>query len=648
MGHFGRREKTFALLVCTLIVIWGCAAPSIAPKSPQVANRPMAPEGQASQSPVGAAGSAAAERVQNIEIQEGTKEVVVILSGNAPFSDYQFRRLDDGRFALDLGDIKTLGDLPAAPPASARLSLDYSTMDSGSGVQLLGTLKERLETYVLNMADNKLVLALYLSGEPTAPPSSMSAREPVAPPAVAGKKAKLSQPAPRTAGQAKKSHVKQTATAAAVREPMHPDEGLPRPSKSEAIAVVQGAQAKQYVGKPISLDLMDADLRNVLRLISDVTGTNIVIEPDVAGKVTLKVEQVPWDQVLDMVLAMNSLGKEQNNNVIRVARMEKLRHETSLRVDEIRAKQDLMTAAQDLGEISTAYLRVNYAQPADIGTKLTTMMSDKGKVSVDEKTRLIIYTDYTTRIDNARTLVSKLDKATAQVLIEARIVTMNANLARDIGTNFGLTISHRTTPLAPQQTWNINSPSAAFFDFSMAQVFGKTLVQLDLLLSAFESTSEINIVAAPKVVTLDNVKATIVQGTQIPYREINETGTVTSTKFKDATVELNVVPHITPDGKVRMEIQAKEDEPTAETFGQDQQVGIDTRRITTELMVDDGNIVVIGGVQRNRDTMSETATPGLARVPILGALFKHDKMTTEKTELLIFISPKIVEASRVM
>lgn len=406
----------------------------------------------------------------------------------------------------------------------------------------------------------------------------------------------------------------------------------------------QVALKKQYTGKPISLDLMDADLRNVLRLLSDITGSNIVIEPDVSGRVTLKVEQVPWDQVLDMVLAMNGLGKEQVGNVIRIARQDKLKQEWGRQAEEIRAKQELLEVAKDVGELSTVYLTVNYAQPAEIAAKITENKSERGKVSIDERTSLIIYSDYPARIESARQMLARLDKATSQVLIEARIVTLNSDTSRTLGARLGL---RSTTPpnRAEVQDFQLNALSSVVADVAIAQVVGKSLLALDLELAALETANELRIMAAPRVLTMNNVKATISQGTQIPYlAPTTQVSTVLTTEFKDAVLELSVIPHITPDRKVRLEIEAKQDEPST-TVIVGQVPGIDTRKISTELLVDDGNIVVIGGVIRNTNSQVVTRTPGLSNVPLFGWMFRSKDVRILKQELLIFISPKIVEAS---
>ncbi|MCE5336901.1 MAG: type IV pilus secretin PilQ [Desulfobacteraceae bacterium] len=408
------------------------------------------------------------------------------------------------------------------------------------------------------------------------------------------------------------------------------------------------AARKQYTGKPVSLDLLDADLRNVLRLLADVTGTNIVIEPDVTGKVTLKVEQVPWDQVLDMVLSMNDLGKEQLGNVIRVARQAKLRSEYQQQVEAIRAKQELSETTKDLGELSTVYLAVNFGKPTEIATKLTEAKSERGKVAVDERTSLIIYTDYPARIATARQLLARLDRPTPQVLIEARIITLKSQVSRTLGVDFTFSSSHQTTSVSPVQNFQINPPTAANpyqLGMTVAQLFGKTLVSVDLQVAALETANDARVVAAPRVLTLDNVKAVVTQGIQVPYLKVGDTAAnVTGTEFKDATLELQVTPHITPDRKVRMTIDAKQDTVSTTTYGG--QPGIDTRKISTELLIDDGNVIVIGGVIDNSSSHNVSSTPGLSKIPLLGRLFKREDSDESRNELLIFISPKIVEVSK--
>ena len=195
---------------------------------------------------------------------------------------------------------------------------------------------------------------------------------------------------------------------------------------------------KNYTGKPISLDLQEAEIKNVLRLLADVSGTNIAVEPDVEGRVTLKVNRVPWDQVLDMILAMNNLGKDQFRGVIRIARQEKLKKELYEKEAEIRARQQVLESSREVGELGTHYLQVNYAKASDIANKI--VMSNKGRLTIDERTNMILYTDYPSWIQSARDLLTRLDLATPQVLIEARIVQLDTNAVKDLGIDWSFGI----------------------------------------------------------------------------------------------------------------------------------------------------------------------------------------------------------------
>ncbi len=404
---------------------------------------------------------------------------------------------------------------------------------------------------------------------------------------------------------------------------------------------------KTYSGKPISLDLMDADLRNVLRLIADITGTNMIIEPDVSGRVTLKVDKVPWDHILDIILSMNSLGHERQGNVIRIAREARLREELNMRAEALRAQQALLEAVKDVGELTTVYFTINYAQPAIIAKRLDESKGERGRVSIDERTNLVIYSDAPARIADARQLIARLDRPSPQVLIEARIVTLNSRASRELGINWNLNIQSSPFAISPYTDFQVTVPGGGAptdFGLNIGRMVGGNFLRLDATIRALESLNEVQVIAAPNVMTLNNVQAQISQGVQIPYLQQTAEGTP-STVFERAVVELKVTPHITPDRRIRMKIDAKQDEPGAMM---NQQVSIETRSISTELFVEDGEIVVIGGVMRDRRGQSMDGTPGLNRVPILGRLFKSEGTEQEKTQLLIFISPKVIDPDTVV
>jgi type IV pilus assembly protein PilQ len=429
---------------------------------------------------------------------------------------------------------------------------------------------------------------------------------------------------------------------------------------AEKVPVIEAAgpvpspdMPKVYTGQKISLDLQEVDIRNVLRLLADVTGKNIVVEPGVSGKVTLKVDNVPWDQVLELILKINELDQVMEGNVIRIATAAKIKAELERKREEVEAQKELMAAARDLGEISTEYLQVNYADVGDISAQIDNIKSEKGTLSVDNRTNLIIYSDFPRRIETAREILARLDKATKQVMIESRIVSANTNFSRNLGVSWNASYTanslvNRLGGRAPDNSgpildFAVAAPTSAIgtFGLDFARTLGvNNLFELDMRLDALEQAGEGRVISSPRIFTLDHVQAMIQQGDQIPYPQRTEEGTI-STAFAPATLSLTVTPHITPDGKVRMEVLAKKDEADFSRTVQDVPA-IRTQEAQTELLVNDGDTIVIGGIVIQDTSWSEDRVPFLWRIPVLGWLFKNRQIVEEKTELLIFLSPSIV------
>jgi len=631
MHYVGFRKMSCFAFVLVFALCWACAITG----SVEGGSSPKA--GVASPSPAAAtptaesATAAKGAKLLSVAMDESGLETVLRIAGSGPLKDYQFRRLGEDRFVLEIGDVPARAAKPALPGKSSRVKLNYAR--AKAGVRIVGNVRQPISDYTVDSVDNDIVVNLRFAEKKQVAAAGAAAEKP-----ATAEKTRPGKAAARRGAVDAGEQVQGV-------DQQFPEYSATRPGGGSS--ELRHAR-KQYTGKPISLDLLDADLRNVLRLLADLTGTNIVIEPDVTGKVTLKVEQVPWDQVLDMIISMNDLGQEQVGSVIRIARRSKLKSEWAQQAEAIRAKQEYLLTSKDLGEINTAYLTVNYAQVTDVASKINEAKSDKGRVSVDERTSLIIYSDYPGRINNARMLLNRLDRPTSQVLIEARIITLTSEVKRSLGMNLGFggdTPNHSAT--VPFTDFLINSPPANLFALNLAQMVGTTLLKVDLTISALETADEIRIMAAPRVLTMNNVKAVISQGVQIPYLKVGDTASnITGTDFKDAVLELAVTPHITPDHKVRMTIEAKQDEPSSTVTGAQGQPGIDTRKISTELLVDDGNIIVIGGIIRNRDEAKKTATPGLSDVPILGRLFKSNEVDAQRNEILIFICPKIVDVTK--
>jgi len=403
---------------------------------------------------------------------------------------------------------------------------------------------------------------------------------------------------------------------------------------------------QKFTGQRISLDLQEVDIRNVLRLLADVTGKNIVVEPNVKGTVTLKVDGVPWDQVLELILKINDLDSVIEGNVIRIATAAKIKSELDRRKDEVEAQKELMAAARDMGEITTEYLQVNYADVNDISAQIGNVKSEKGTISVDGRTNLIIYSDFPRRIETAKEILARLDKATQQVMIEARIVSANTNFSRNLGISWNA--DYQVNSLSSDDvTRNLDLAAAVAAPVSSVGTFGidftrvaTNLFNLDMTLSALEEAGEGRIISSPRIFTLDHVQALIQQGDQIPYPQRTEEGTI-STAFAPATLSLTVTPHITPDGKVRLEVNVKKDEADFSRTVQDVPA-IRTQEAKTELLINDGDTIVIGGIVIRDTEWTEDRVPYLWRIPLLGWLFKNRQIQETKDELLIFLSPSIV------
>ncbi len=537
-------------------------------------------------------------------------EVTVIT--DRPPLQYRALRQGDGSFQIIMEGVVTLLGSGSVPTASKRVGSMRVTTDDLGSFTIFGRMASGVERLESSAEEDRLVVRVYpRKGRETLSLEASSGLVPTERETVSTKDLK------------------------------QPSDFAPSTAKSESGEAIVG---KSYQGKPISLDLQDADLTNVLRLLADVSGMNIVVEPDVSGKVTLKVENIPWDQVLDMVLMMNRLGREEVGGVIRIAKEDKLKQEMKEREERIKAEQQLLKAKKDLGDLDTAYLQINYSDPSEIAAKISEIKSADGKISVDQRTGTILYTDYPARIATAKGIIRRLDIPTKQVLIEARIVQMSTKASRDLGVQWGFSLN-KTTDHQVNTSYAVNHPVSASSTASLTvgKLVGTTLWNLDVRLLAAEQAGKGKIISAPRVLTMNHVKATISQGTQIPYQAQSEDGI--STQFKDATLELAVTPHVTPDGRVRLQIQAKKEAPNYAQVIPGQPPAIDSRKVDTELLVDDGATVVIGGIMEESESDSESRTPGVHKVPVLGHLFKSRSVSTEKNELLIFINPQIVDLS---
>lgn len=434
---------------------------------------------------------------------------------------------------------------------------------------------------------------------------------------------------------------------------------------------------RKYHGQRISMDFKDADLANVFRIIAEVSNLNIITADDVRGKVSVRLVNVPWDQALDIILRSKSLGAAMEGNVLRIAPLSSLRKEEQDRLDSQKqieqARQEAINRAAEVRASREAVfdtIPVSYSKASEMLAKIKPLASKFGKLDSDDRTNVLIIRDLPQNIAEVRKLVATLDTATPQVLIEARIVEVDTSFTRELGVQWGGTFrgggntqygisgvqgstgasisggainSSNTVPFsptAPAPTFAVNLPAAIGSGAGGGISFGilRDNLRLDLSLSALEASGKGKIISSPRIVTTDNKEATIEQGTQIPYSTVSASGT--NTQFVDATLSLKVTPHITPDGRVTMKLEAKND--SQGEVGATGQPAINKKKATTEVLVRDGETAVIGGILQITRNENQAGLPWLSKIPVLGYLFRKDTNQTRNRELLIFITPKIL------
>lgn len=411
---------------------------------------------------------------------------------------------------------------------------------------------------------------------------------------------------------------------------------------------------KQFTGKKMSMDLQKSDISSVLKLISDVSGLNIVISGAVQGTITMNLVDVPWDQALDIILKTAKLGMIRDGNVIRVAPFDVIAAENEGRITQETASKKL----EDLGELFTIIVPVNYAQAADLVKNIDKLKGPRGDISTDERTNSVIVTDTAANMAKIEELIKKLDKRTPQVLIEARIVEVNRNFTNQLGIEWGGSLSDTTSTNLTSQastlvpivkgsavgTKVVSLPAAvgAGSGGAITATIGSALgaSNLDVRLSALESKGKARILSTPKIITSDNKEATINSGKSIPYSTVSADGT--TVQFVDATISLTVKPHITSDNFISMTIEATKNEAD---FGNQVQgtPSIIKKSAKTALLIKNGDTTVIGGLYKTTESNSSAGVPGLNKIPVLGWLFKNRSRTDDGEELLIFITATRLE-----
>jgi len=421
-----------------------------------------------------------------------------------------------------------------------------------------------------------------------------------------------------------------------------------------------GNSKKNYIGEKIALDFFETDIRNVFRIIQTVSKKNFAIDSDVKGRVTMRMDEpVPWDQVLDLVLKMNGLGMAQDADIIRIATLDRLKKEEDMKRDVLKAKTDKENQQKALEPIYTEYITVNYSNAkTEVLPHLKSILTEKrGSVSIDERNNQVIITDTKEKIAKAREIIRSVDKVTPQVIIEARVVEATNTVSREIGTKWnasdkvGEDGKDDTIFTYAMGATNLPANSSGLVDLSFTRIAGNNMI-LNARLEAFESTGDIKIISSPKILTLDNKEAKIEQGVEYPYlKEIDQDGKATY-ELKPLTLNLTVKPHVTPDNRVAMTISIKKDDIGDEIVQSTSGITGNTKTFArsflkkeavTELLVDDGETIVIGGIVKTRTEDSSQGVPYLSKIPVLGWLFKNKITDNERSELLLFITPRIVQ-----
>ena len=426
------------------------------------------------------------------------------------------------------------------------------------------------------------------------------------------------------------------------------------------------ASGAKYTGEPISVNLKDVDLKDFFRLIHEISGLNVVLDPMIHGTLTIVLDDVPWDQALDIVLKNNDLSRQLDGNVLRIATVDTLRKEAENR----RAQIDAEALAVDKVSI-TRFL--SYAHAKDLLLPLKKFLSQRGDVVADERTNSLIVNDIPAVLPQIDRIIQQMDRKTQEVEIEARVVAATRSFARDIGVQLGLGWGNGTTALGGvaavgqspiivggqvQPLYPVIGTPATGTQVPLFSNLGATgptsglqflnatnNMQIDVILTAAESRGLLKVLSRPRVVTQNNIQAVVKQGTQIPIVTQAQLGGPSTTTFVSAFLRLTVTPQITSEGTIFLNVDVENTLPdySRATSSNGDNPALITQQATTQVLVTDGGTVVIGGVIQTQNSLSVSQVPLLGDIPYLGNLFKHRAITSSDTELIFFITPRIIQ-----
>src|SRR4051812_25473940 len=418
----------------------------------------------------------------------------------------------------------------------------------------------------------------------------------------------------------------------------------------------------KYTGEPISVNLKDVDLKDFFRLIHEISGLNVVLDPDVHGALTIVLDDVPWDQALDIVLKNNALSRQLDGNVLRIATMDTLRREA----DGRRAQQEAESMAVERVTV-TRFL--SYAHSRDVVTTIKKFLSSRGDIVSDDRTNAVIISDIPGTIPGVDRLIQQLDRKTQEVEIEARVISATRSFARDIGTQLGFGWGNSPTAIGGASTVGTspiivgNTPSPSYIVsggkgavqvplFSNLGVTGPTsglsfinatnAIRIDAILTMAESRGLLKILSRPRVVTQNNIQAIVKQGVRVPVESAATLGAPATITYVDAFLKLTVTPQITVENTIFLNVDVENTTPDfgRELFGNPTLI---TQQATTQVLVTDGGTVVIGGVIQSNNSVNIAQVPVLGSIPWLGNLFKHQTVNSSNQELIFFITPRVIE-----
>jgi len=586
--------------------------------------------------------------VTSVKAKAGKDGVNVVITGNGTIQPNTFM-LEGKRLVIDIpGAIHKVRPtvIPVRKGGLDKVRVGQHKDRDEKKVRVVLDLTKTME-YTVTPSGNTVIVAMNVAA--AAAPEA-AAEVPVqekaaeAPPTTAVSEKEVTAPPVQPAAPAKEA-----AEDAAIR-PL---------SQEEALVV---GTTSRYTGKKISLDLQDADLITVMRLFAEVANLNIILAPDVKGKVTVRMVKIPWDQAMDIILRMNGLGYVLEENILRIASTADLTKESE---DQFRAKESKKKAE----DLVTRVVSINYTAAKTLEPTLKKSLSPRGETVADERTNTLIIKDIARNMDEVLALIKVLDKAIPQVMIEAKIVEATLNFSRELGVQWGLDYKsgagtgNPTGLQFPNSIGVTGAPGAAAGPSGVGRylvnlpaatgqgaggaigfTFGSLskAFNLDLVLSALESTGEGKVISTPRVSALDNKEAKISQGVSVPYQSAAKDGG-TSVSFIDATLELIVTPHVTPDNKIFMKILAKKNAPDS-SIVVNGSPSIRKNEAETELLLSDGETAVIGGILILERGESVSKVPFFGDLPLIGWLFRTNFASEQKRELLIFVKPNIVRA----